>query len=458
MKNKIKYIIAFTTILLLLVMSFPLILNADTEAEIYYENAMKLFYEKDFCEAEIELRKALTLDPYYQEAIDALSSRESIRELEEGQLIEEIVIKEISTSNDVIISAANNKIKIYIPAGALTGIEENNQVIIVTAKNNADREEIENEFLKSGIVVRTDGEHAVFKEIDEGTKNPIKEYVLGSNLYIFNLEEKNGMEDFKFYQDIEVTLEFDWDLINPTLAYWDENSREWVSKDSVIIDCNHLTANFDDLEDKKLCVLGDISTQVKEEITPEIGGLLEYRSNNIKRAELIVPKGAVDNNIVMSVAEVYKKDFIEEISMLEGYRIDGKIYDLRSQDTTNLIDYGTFTSPFLKPIVLTLECSKDAICPKIAYFVCTECYQGWEIVPTKRISNTYVRAYIYHLSKWAVLDNIPEGRAEGRIDDEEITETMIEEEADGKITENWFILFFKNIWDFIKSIFVNVFD
>jgi len=458
MKNKIICIIAFMAILLAAGMSFPSVLNADTEAETHYENAKKLFYEKDLCEAEIELRKALTEDPYNQEAIDLFKSIEVIRELERQQIIEEIVVEEIASSNDIIISVAENKIRISIPAGALEGIEEAGQIVTITASNNADREEIEDEFLKSGIRVRAEGEHAVFREIEEGTKNPIREYVLGSDLYIFDLEEKNGTEDFKFQQDIEITLEFDWELINPTLAYWDETPGEWVTMDDTIIDCNHLTASFDDIKDKKLCVLGDISNQVREDIVPETGGLLEYRSDNIKRAELNVPEGAVDNDILISLTEVYRRDYMEEVCTREGYRIDGKIYDLRSrhtgQSTDGLIDYGAFTSPFLKPVVITLECSIDSICPKIAYFVCDECCVGWEIVPTKRINESYVRAYIYHLSKWAVLESISEDIAEARIDDEEI----IESTTDEKITGNGFIQFFINIWDFIKQLFVQASD
>jgi len=427
---------------------------ADSESDIHYENALKLFYEKDFCEAEIELRKALEENPYHDKARELFGEIEVMRELARPRDVQESVSREIGEEEDVSIRCAENKIIIEITKAALEGIEEG---IIIKAENDAGRDRIKDIMLKDAVKVRAEGEHSVHREIKPGTRNPVHEYVLGSDLYIFDME---AADDFVFKAEIDITLEFDWELINPTLVYWDEGGEEWISHDSQTVDCNHLRFSTDDIKGRKFCILGDISTMIVEEADPEEGGAAEYLDGGIKKAELAIPGEAVENDIIFSIAEIYENDYMVDICLGDGYVIDGKIYDIRSAaDREGFVDFGSFSDPFLRPAVLTLECSPDAHCPKIAYFICDECCVGWEIVPTKRISDTYVRAYVYHLSKWAVLETAPGEEmvaleeASGGDDGEEIV--PVKAETDSK--ECGFLLFFRNIWRKIRDFFISFF-
>jgi hypothetical protein len=425
---------------------------ADSEADIHYENALKLFYEKDFCEAEIELRKALEENPYHDKARELFDEIETARKLARPVDVQESVSQKIAEEDDISIKCAGRKILIEITEDALEGIKE--EGIIIKAENDADRDLINSTLLKDTIRVRAEDEHAVHREVEPGTRNPVHEYVLGSDLYIFDMEAAG---DFVFKAEIDITLEFDWELINPTLVYWDEAGEEWVSYDSQAADCNHLKFKTDDIKGKKFCILGDISTMIVEEADPEEGGLAEYMDGGIKRAELAIPGKAVEDGIFFSIAEIYENDYMEDICLSEGYAIDGNIYDLRSGAVEEAsVNYGSFAGPFLRPAVLTMECSPDACCPKIAYFICDECCLGWEIVPTKRISDTYVRAYVYHLSKWAVLETAP-GQERGSAAEEAVEEdaALVEEEKDSG--ESGFILFFRNIWRKIRDFFLSLF-
>jgi hypothetical protein len=450
--KKIIFILVMAAIISLML---PSGIFADPEADTHYENALKLFYEKDFCEAEIELRKALEENPYHDKARKLFREIEVMRELARPRDVEESVSREIAEEDDISIKCAGNKILIEITKAALEGIEEK---IIIKAENDADRDRIRDTMLKDAIKVRAEGEHAGHREVKPGTRNPVREYVLGSDLYIFDMEATDG---FVFKAEINITLEFDWELINPTLAYWDEGEEEWISHDSQTVDCNHLRFSTDDIKGRKFCILGDISTRILEEADPEEGGAAEYMDGGIKKAELAIPGEAVGNDIIFSIAKIYENDYMENICLGDGYIIDGNIYDMRSAaagyaDEEGAIDYGSFTDPFLRPAVLTLECSPDALCPKIAYFICDECCVGWEIVPTKRISDTYVRAYVYHLSKWAVLETVPDTVLETAAEEavEEKT-AVVEEEKDSE--ESSFILFFRNIWRKIRDFFLSLF-
>ncbi len=456
--KKIIFILVMAAIISLMM---PSGIFADPEADTHYENALKLFYEKDFCEAEIELRKALEENPYHEKARELFGEIEVMRELARPRDVEESVSREIDEEEDVSISCAENKILIEITEDDLEGIEEG---IIIKAENDADRDRIRDTLLKDTVKVRAEGEHAGHREVEPGTRNPVHEYVLGSDLYIFDME---AADDFVFKAEIDITLEFDWELINPTLVYWDEGEEEWISYDSQAVDCNHLRFSTDDIKGRKFCIMGDISTMIVEEAGQEEGGTAGYMDGSTKKAELVIPGQAVGNDIIFSIAEIYENDYMENICLGEGYVIDGEIYDMRSAaDGEGLIDFGSFGDPFLRPAVLTMECSPDALCPKIAYFICDECCVGWEIVPTKRISDTYVRAYVYHLSKWAVLETAPDTVMETAAGEavEEKTAAVEEEKEQAAAAlqeeekiESGFVLFFRNLWRNIREFFLGLF-
>ena len=290
--------------------------------------------------------------------------------------------------------------------------------------------------------------------------SPIEGFNIGSDLYIFDIEGDIGTDDNPFSQDVELTLEFDDDLINPTLAYWDEETGEWIPIDSDILDSDHLSAEFGNLEDLTLCILDDVSTQVTEEIDASTGGTVENALEDVVII-LDIPAGAIKEDVEVSITQVTVTEHIDKMTSKEGkFKIDGKIYDFRATTTEDGKLIGTVDNPFSEPVTITLECSPGTENPTIAWF--NPETGTWEEVETVRIDDTHVAASVYHFSKWAVVEEVVE---EEIVEVEpEVIEEVLEEEEEPEVEEkaeiakevperNAFAQFFVNIWRWIINLF-----
>jgi len=384
---------------------------------------------------------------------------EELTEEEKHQQAEEEVEEEVSTEENTQITVADEKVVIDISLDAIIGEEGEALEVTVIAENFTDREKIEKEHANVEITVRAEGEHAAIRELPEGqTVTYYGEYNIGSDIYEFDIEGEIGTDDSPFSKDVELTLEYDEDIINPTLAYWDEESEQWVTFDSIIIDPNHLSASFNSLEDLTLCILDDVSTQVVEVIDASAGGTVENVLEDVT-ITLDIPAGAVDEDIEVAITQVTVTEHIDKMTSKEGkFKIDGKIYDFRAITTEDGTKVGTVDNPFSEPVTITLECSPGTENPTIAWF--NPETGTWEEVETVRIDDTHVVASVYHFSKWAVLEVL---EAEEVIVEEveklaeEIEEEVIEpakEKVEEKTPErNAFVQFFVNIWRWIINLF-----
>ena len=381
--------------------------------------------------------------------------KEELTEEESHKQAEEKVDQEVSTKEDTQITVADKKVVIDISLDAVVDEEGEALEVTVTAENFTDREKIDKEYTDVEITVRAEGEHAVIRELSEGqTVTYYGDYNIGSDIYKFDIEGDIGTDDSPFSKEVELTLEYDEDIINPTLACWDEESEQWVTLDSSIIDPNHLSASFNSLEDLTLCILDDVSTQVVEVIDASIGGIVENVLEDVT-ITLDILAGAVDEDIEVAITQVTVTENIDKMTSEEGkFEIDGKIYDFRAITTEDGTKVGTVDNPFGEPVTITLECSSGTENPTIAWF--NPETGMWEEVETGRIDDTHVAASVYHFSKWAVLEPIPaEEIVEAEPETtEEVAEEKVEiEEVQGQPERNAFVQFFVNAWRWIINLF-----
>jgi len=304
--------------------------------------------------------------------------------------------------------------------------------------------------LEVKVIVENESDREVIRE-----KYTLKEdFEIRSDLYMVDIEGDIGTEDNPFSKDVELALEFDEDLINPAMAYWDREVEEWVILDSDILDSNHLVASFDNLEGLILCVLDDMSTRVREEINAETGGTVVNELEDITII-LDIPADAIEEDIEVAITEVIVTEYIEKMTTQEGkFKIDGKIYDFKALTIEDGEKIGTIDNPFGQPITITLECSADAENPVIAWF--NPKTGQWEEVETVRIDDTHVQATIYHFSKWAVLEAVSATELVAEVA-ENVGETEVAEDiivgAEEESTENSFIQIFMNILNKILNLF-----